>query len=226
LAWASDPSAHRLPTSAFAQASGGFTETPGNVLSHGDVVSPTPRVPHASSSSQAALAQAAVQPHPVDDLDRSELKTPRLRHFKAEVRARVIELSSTGMDAPAVARQIKGMTVAQARTMIHNHRNPNAQTQQKTRLARERTGNPNANLTALNLLREAQKVQFDANGNVRPLVVLTSEGERDSRDWNTGDRFSLPGIDGDPIRHFQVARNRKAGQWGRDTDFISIAPGG
>jgi hypothetical protein len=223
LAWASDPSAHRLPTSAFAQASGGFTETPENVLSHGDIVSPTPRVPHASSSSQAALAQPAVQSHLVEVPARGSLKTPKNKHFRHEVKSQIIALSEDGWTPASIANTL-GMEQRQVNNFLFTHRNPNAQKNSKLRAAQAVTGDMNVNTNTLTLVNRALKCQYDENGAKRPIVELTDEAQLYLRSWKAGDRISLPVTDGGPVRYKIATRDRQPETRQLTSDFVSLAP--
>jgi hypothetical protein len=92
------------------------------------------------------------------------------------------------------------------------------------------TGNPEA--TSADYAREmaAQRARKmtgnpEATSGGRPIVALSSRAEAVSRSWNAGDRFSIPGPDGNP-QSFSVARNRHAGEEVYKGDFMPFLRGG
>jgi hypothetical protein len=64
-----------------------------------------------------------------------------------------------------------------------------------------------------------------AASNSRPIVALSSSQEAVSRSWNAGDRFSIPGPDGN-LQEFVVNRNRHGGEEVYRGDFTLHLRGG
>jgi hypothetical protein len=202
----------------------------------GDRQRPAPYPPSSSRSSGSGMVGAgpgrSAPGQGPDVPDRADgVKTPKGVHLRPEIKDRIRELYAGGTISGAeIAGQIPGLTSKQAYSVLQSLRDPSYKTRSSIQRARKMTGNPEA--TSADYKREmaAQRARkmtgnSEATHGGRPVVALSSRAEAGLRSWNAGDRFSIPGPDGNP-QYVEVTRNRQGGEEVYQGDFRLLLRGG